>query len=286
MKEQENYDFDRIARAIKYIQKNFKQQPSLDDVAGEIAMSTSHFQRVFTQWAGVSPKKFLQFTTIEYAKEILTNTHASLLDTAQMTGLSGSGRLYDLFVNIEGMTPGEYKNGGENLSINYSFSDTPFGEVLIASTNKGVCRMEFVEDRNITLGLLYEQFPNAHFSCNKDAIQQRALIALTDGDVIQSERIRLHLKGSEFQLKVWNALLQIPLGGLASYSDIASKIQRPTASRAVGTAIGDNPVAFIIPCHRVIRSNGQLGNYHWGEERKASMIGWEAVRKDKLIHDQ
>ena len=244
MNEQKTLDYARIAQAIGYIRENFKRQPGLDEIAGEVALSTAHFQRMFTEWAGISPKKFLQYTSIEYAKRILNETHASLFDAAQETGLSGTGRLYDLFVNIEGMTPGEYKNGGESLSINYSFAKSPFGEIFIASTDK---------------------------------VQQNALFIFTQ-DWSKLKEIKLHLKGTDFQLKVWETLLKIPVGGLTTYGDIAVGINNPRACRAVGTAVGENPVAFLIPCHRVIRASGELGNYHWGEIRKTAMIGWEAAK--------
>ena len=276
MNEQKTLDYARIAQAIQYIRDNFKSQPGLDEIAHEVALSSAHFQRMFTDWAGISPKTFLQYTSIEYAKKILDQTHMSLFDTAHETGLSGTGRLYDLFVNIEGMTPGEYKNGGENLTINYSFAESPFGELFIASTSKGICCMEFVDDRETAYSSLLKKFPNARYTQLTDEIQQNALFIFTC-DWSRLKEIKLHLKGTDFQLKVWNALLRIPQGGLTTYGDIATEINNPKACRAVGTAIGENPVAFLIPCHRVIRSSGELGNYHWGEIRKTAIIGWEAA---------
>mgnify|MGYP000139364916 CR=1 FL=1 len=281
MNEQETLDYARIAQAIGYIRENFKRQPGLDEIAREVALSTAHFQRMFTEWAGVSPKKFLQYTSIEYAKKILDETHASLFDTAQETGLSGTGRLYDLFVNIEGMTPGEYKNGGENLSINYSFAKSPFGELFIASTNKGICCLEFADDHDAAFHSLLKKFPNATFTPAVDEMQQNALSIFTQ-DWRKLKDIKLHLKGTDFQLKVWETLLKIPVAGLTTYGDIAAGINNPKACRAVGTAVGENPVAFLIPCHRVIRSSGELGNYHWGEIRKTAIIGWEAAKNGYL----
>lgn len=278
MNEQKTLDYARIAQAIGYIKENFKKQPGLDEIAHEVALSTAHFQRMFTEWAGVSPKSFLQYTSIEYAKKILNETHVSLFDTALEVGLSGTGRLYDLFVNIEGMTPGEYKNGGESLSINYSFAESPFGEIFIASTRKGICCIEFADNREAAFNAILKKFPNAGFSQVADEAQQNALFIFTQ-DWSKLKEIKLHLKGTDFQLKVWDALLRIPRGGLTTYGDIATEINNPKACRAVGTAIGENPVAFLIPCHRVIRSTGELGNYHWGEIRKTAMIGWEAARK-------
>lgn len=277
MEKQENLDYARVAQAIEYIRNNFKQQPSLDEVAHEVALSTAHFQRMFTNWAGVSPKKFLQYTSIEYAKKVLDETHASLFNTAHTTGLSGTGRLHDLFVSIEGMTPGEYKNGGENLSIQYSFAESPFGELLVASTHKGICHMEFIDNRTTAAISLQKKFPNAKFIPTTDKLQENALSIFTQ-DWSRPEMVKLHLKGTDFQLKVWETLLKIPMGNLTTYGDIASEINNPKASRAVGTAVGTNPVAFLIPCHRVIRSTGTLGGYMWGEIRKTAIIGWEQAR--------
>lgn len=282
MNGQETLDYTCIAQAIEYIRANFKRQPRLDEVASEVALSGSRFQRIFTEWVGVSPKKFLQYTSIEYAKKILDETHASLFDAAMETGLSGTGRLYDLFVNIEGMTPGEYKNGGENLSINYSFAESPFGEILIASTEKGICCMEFADDHATAFDSLQKRFPRARYTQTVDGIQQNALFVFTQ-DWSRLKEIKLHLKGTDFQLKVWEVLLKIPAGGLITYGDIASQIDSPRACRAVGTAVGENPVAFLIPCHRVIRSSGELGNYHWGEVRKTAIIGWEAVKRESIL---
>jgi AraC family transcriptional regulator of adaptative response/methylated-DNA-[protein]-cysteine methyltransferase len=274
---QENLDYARIAGAIEYIRKNFKNQPALDDIAREVCLSPAHFQRMFTAWAGVSPKKFLQYISIKYAKKVLRES--TLFDTACETGLSGTGRLHDLFVNIEGMTPGEYKNGGESLSINYGFAESPFGEILVAATPKGICHMAFADDPSAAFDILQEKFPRARYRQMTDAIQQNALFIFTQ-DWSKLGEIRLHLKGTDFQLKVWETLLKIPTGRLTTYGDIASKLNNPNASRAVGTAAGDNPVAFLIPCHRVIRSSGELGGYHWGLVRKAAIIGWEAAKND------
>lgn len=275
MNTQKILDYARIAEAIEYIRENFRNQPGLEDIAQKVCLSPAHFQRLFTAWAGVSPKKFLQYMSIEYAKKVLKESTIS--DAAYETGLSGTSRLHDLFVNIEGMTPGEYKNGGENLSIHYSFSESPFGDIIVAATPKGVCHLAFTDDPKEAFHILQEKFPNARYSETVDAIQQNALFIFTQ-DWSKLGEIKLHLKGTAFQLKVWNALLEIPMGRLTTYGNIASKLNNPNASRAVGTAIGDNPVAFLIPCHRVIRSSGELGGYHWGLTRKAAIIGWEATR--------
>ncbi len=275
--EQEENNFSRIAEAIGYIKNNYKSQPGLEEVAEQIHVSPFHFQRLFTEWAGVSPKKFLQYITVEHAKKMLKENKATLFDTAFETGLSGTGRLHDLFINIEGMTPGEYKNGGENLLINYSFAESPFGNIIVASTSKGICHIAFAVDDQKALSDLQEHFPNAHFKQMVDLIQQNALFIFTH-DWEKLHQVKLHLKGTDFQLKVWETLLKIPLGQLSTYGRIAEKIKNPSASRAVGTAIGSNPVAFLIPCHRVIQSSGALGGYMWGTTRKTAIIGWEAAK--------
>ena len=276
MKEQEKTNFSRIAEAIDYIKDNFKAQPGLEEVAEKIHLSPFHFQRLFTEWAGVSPKKFLQYLTIEHAKKMLKENQATLFETAFETGLSGTGRLHDLFINIEGMTPGEYKNGGENLSINYSFAESPFGNILVASTPKGICHIAFADDEKKALEMLQKTFPNADYKQMVDLVQQNVLYIFTH-DWSKLNQVKLHLKGTEFQLKVWETLLKIPMGQLTTYGNIAKQLQQPNAARAVGTAIGDNPVAFLIPCHRVIQSTGVFGQYHWGGTRKTAMIGWEAA---------
>jgi AraC family transcriptional regulator, regulatory protein of adaptative response / methylated-DNA-[protein]-cysteine methyltransferase len=271
-------DYERIKKAIEFIHANFKEQPDLDAVAKEVYLSPFHFQRLFKEWAGVSPKKFLQYISLQHAKKLLE--HHTVLDTAYETGLSGSGRLHDLFINIEGMTPGEFKNGGEQLNINYSFAETPFGNIIVASTSKGVCHLAFADDEKAALQQLKMQFPNASFKQVVDKIQQNALFIFTQ-DWKDLSKIKLHLKGTAFQLKVWEALLKIPMGDVSTYSSIANQIKNPNASRAVGSAVGDNPVAFLIPCHRVIRSTGEFGQYHWGSVRKTAMLGWEAAKVNR-----
>jgi AraC family transcriptional regulator of adaptative response/methylated-DNA-[protein]-cysteine methyltransferase len=277
MTEQKNINYSRIEEAIDYIKANFKEQPNLDEVAKKVHLSPFHFQRLFSEWAGTSPKKFLQFTTVEYAKTLLKDNQATLFETAHETGLSGTGRLHDLFINIEGMTPAEYKNGGKNLAINYSFAESPFGNILVASTEKGICYMAFCNDETLALQILEGHFPNARFKQMVDLIQQNALYIFTH-DWTKLNQIKLHLKGTDFQLKVWQTLLKIPMGQLTTYGAIANKIENPNASRAVGTAIGNNPVAFLIPCHRVIQSTGTFGGYMWGTIRKTAIIGWEGTK--------
>src|SRR6185312_6577274 len=277
MKESEKTNFSRIEEAIAYINSNFKSQPSLDEIASNIHLSPFHFQRLFSEWAGVSPKKFLQYVSVEYAKNILRQNKSTLSDAAFETGLSGTGRLHDLFINIEGMTPGEYKNGGEDLLINYSYAESPFGNILVASTSKGICYMAFADDEMKAFKTLQNNFPNAAYKQMVDLVQQNALYIFTH-DWTKLNKIKLHLKGTPFQIKVWETLLKIPMGQLSTYGNIAKSIDNPKASRAVGSAIGDNPVAFLIPCHRVIQSTGNFGQYHWGNNRKTAMIGWEAAK--------
>lgn len=271
-------NYDRIEKAIHYIHAHFKTQPSLDEIAQAVHISPYHFQKIFTEWAGVSPKKFMQYISLGHAKELLKR-QSTLIDTAYGTGLSGTGRLHDLFVSIEGMTPGEFKNGGADLRINYCFAESPFGLVIVASTTKGICHMHFEEDESAALASLMSRFPKAHFQAADDAFQQDAL-HIFKKDWQQLDQIKLHLTGTPFQLKVWESLLRIPMGGLSTYGDIAKHIGRPKSSRAVGTAIGSNPVAFLIPCHRVIQSTGRLGGYMWGMDRKSAIIGWEAARTE------
>ncbi|MBD8490679.1 methylated-DNA--[protein]-cysteine S-methyltransferase [Echinicola sp. CAU 1574] len=280
MQSQEAITYQRVAEALQYLQENYKKQPSLEEVAGKSNLSPFHFQRIFTEWAGVSPKKFLQYISLGHAKRVLKNTSSNLIDASMAAGLSGPGRLHDLFIKIEGMTPGEYKNGGANLQINYSFATSPFGKVLLASTAKGICHISFFETEGFALKDLTDRYPNASFQESMEPIHQKAL-AIFDKDWSKVDQIKLHLKGTDFQLKVWESLLQIPMGKLSTYGQIAQHIQKPKASRAVGTAIGSNPVAYLIPCHRVIQSSGIFGGYMWDPRRKTAIIGWEAAMTDK-----
>jgi AraC family transcriptional regulator of adaptative response/methylated-DNA-[protein]-cysteine methyltransferase len=274
---QQTMNFNRIAEAINYIQNNFRQQPDLDEVAEKVHLSPAHFQKMFTDWAGTSPKKFLQYISIEHAKKILRGNNATLFDATFETGFSSTSRLHDLFIKVEGMTPSEYKNAGKDLHINYSFAESPFGNLIVASTQKGVCYMAFEDDEEKALNDLKTNFPNAAFKRKSDLMQQNALF-IFQNDWSKLPEIKLHLKGTGFQLKVWETLLKIPMGKLSTYGTVAAEIGKPAASRAVGTAIGSNPVAFLIPCHRVIQSTGAFGGYMWGNTRKAAIIGWEGAK--------
>lgn len=278
MEAQQEVDYKRIEKAIEFLKQNFKTQPSLEQAAEKVNLSPFHFQRMFQHWAGVSPKQFLQYLSAKHAKAILKQTGASLSDTAFETGLSGTGRLHDLFIKIEGMTPGEYKNGGELLVINYSFFDSPFGQLLVGSTAKGISYMAFADDsRTAALDLLFKTFPNASYKEQTDQVQEQA-VSVFRQDWQSPAQIRLHLKGTPFQIKVWETLLKIPAGGLTTYAELAATAGHKGASRAVGTAVGHNPIALLIPCHRVIKATGETGQYHWGNLRKQAIIGWEAAK--------
>lgn len=277
MRDNKTYQYNKIAEAITYIDDSFKEQPSLDAIAKHVNLSSFHFQRLFKDWVGISPKQYLKFISSSYAKNILRKKESSLLDTAFDIGLSSTSRLHDMFITIEGMTPGEYKNGGSALIINYSFAESPFGEIIVAATNKGICHLAFSEHNTLAFKELQAIFPNAKFHQKSDKFQQEAL-QIFHNNWTDLNEIKLHLKGTKFQLKVWEALLSIPYGNLSTYGEIAKNIEHPLASRAVGTAIGNNPIAYLIPCHRVIQKSGNIGGYHWNPIRKKAIIGWEASK--------
>jgi len=280
MSVQNEIDYSRIEKAIRFINENYTDQPSLEEIAAHVHVSPHHFQRMFKDWAGVSPKKFVQYLTLEYAKKALRESGETTLNTAHTAGFSGTSRLHDLFVTIEGMTPGEFKNGGEALSISYSFRESPFGRLLIASTPKGICRMAFEPDEQAGVTRLQNKFPAAQLSERIDENHEHAA-RIFDQDWSRLEEVKLHLSGTPFQLKVWECLLRIPQGTLTTYGNIAKNVCTVAASRAVGSAIGQNPIAYLIPCHRVIRSTGKFGEYRWGSTRKTALIGWEASRQDQ-----
>jgi AraC family transcriptional regulator of adaptative response/methylated-DNA-[protein]-cysteine methyltransferase len=280
METQHHADFQRIAEAINYIRSHFKEQPSLDKIADHVNISPSHFQRMFTNWAGTTPKKFLQYISLEHAKRMLRlDEESTLFDATYHTGLSSTSRLHDLFIGIEGMTPAEYKHGGRNLQIRYSFKESPFGHLIVASTIKGVCFIGFIDNEKDGLAQLTARFPNAGLIEGTDPMHDQVL-AIFRQDWTHLPQIKLHLKGTDFQLKVWEALLKIPMGRLSTYGLIAQELGNAGASRAVGTAIGSNPVAYLIPCHRVIQSTGAIGGYMWDPVRKTAMIGWEYAAND------
>lgn len=266
--------YQRIEQALVYLQENFQKQPSLEQVAEHVHISPFHLQRMFVEWAGLSPKKFTQYLTIDYAKQKLREG-ATTLQSAHESGLSGQGRLHDLFVSVLSMTPGEYAREGGKLTIYYSLHASPLGQMMIASTEKGICKISFGEETEM-LAELREEWSKAQFV--EDPARHKDWVTHMFDKEWTGERIPINLRGTPFQLQVWEALLRIPEGQLVSYGDIARAIGRPRASRAVGTAIGQNPVGYLIPCHRVIRSMGGFGGYRWNRHRKVTLLAWEASR--------
>lgn len=271
-------DYYRVEQAIRFLEQSFEQQPSLWEIAKNIGLSEFHFQRLFSRWVGISPKRFLQFLTKEYAKKMLLDSK-NVLDTTFDSGLSSPGRLYDLFVACEALTPGEYKRKGEGLTIIYGLQPSPFGECLLAVTERGICGLKFVKDqsREYLTGWLKKQWPRSILI--NDPSHVKPFIQKIFDFSADNEPAPLHLyvQGTNFQIKVWEALLKIPLGKAVSYEDIARHIGLPRASRAVGNAVGKNPIPFLIPCHRVIRKLGEFGHYGEGPWRKKAMLGWEAA---------
>ena len=274
------YTYGQIARAIEHLTTSFRDQPSLANLADQANVSEFHFQRLFTEWAGVSPKKFSQYLTLEHAKNQL-RTGAPLAATAHDAGLSGTGRLHDLFVTIEGVTPGQFKQAGSGLTLNYGVFDSPFGTYVLGTINEKIALLHFLAEPETPEAVVMAAWPEAKLTHNPQALSPlTAAIFSTIGTTPSAPEKPLHvlMRGSAFQLKVWEALLKIPEGRLVSYDQIANAIGQPTASRAVGTAIGNNPIGYLIPCHRVIKKTGIFGGYRWGPERKQAMLGWEAAR--------
>ncbi len=286
--------YQLIEQAIQFIEANVNRQPDLNEIAASIGLSEYHFQRLFTHWTGISPKRFMQFLTKEYAKKLL-NQSENLLDTTHQVGLSSLGRLHDLFVSTEAVTPGEYKSGGAGLTIHYGIHPTPFGKCLIATTERGICQLGFVqtsegnvidhlvanwqqakmiEDYNHTAPLIARIFqaqrpvPTRETDSASDKVDQP---------------LKLHLRGTNFQIKVWEALLNIPSGAVTTYAHIAKQIGKPNALRAVGSAVGHNPIAYLIPCHRVIRKSGDFGNYLYGSARKKVILAKEFVAANEVF---
>ncbi len=281
MRRQDELNYDRIAKAIEFIQQHHVRQPSLEDIAQHVGVSQFHFQRMFNDWAGVTPKNFLQFINVSYAKRLLRESQATLFDTAESIGLSSTSRLHDLFIRIEGMTPREYKQGASQLALNYSFHESRFGKLIIVSTQKGICLIHFIDNAEQGLQLLKSHYPNAVLVADEIENHINAT-EIINGNWTRPKEIKLHVRGTDFQLKVWEALLKIPYGKLSTYGSIAEEINKPSAARAVGTAIGSNPVAYLIPCHRVIQASGKSGGYMWGPTRKTALLGWEACEINDL----
>lgn len=274
--------YQQIERAIGFLLAN-PQGRDLASLANHLDLSSSHLQRLFSEWAGVSPKKFCQFLTLEHAKLLLRDSNTTLIDAALSTGLSGTGRLHDLFITIEAMTPGEFKDGGRSLVIDYSFHMSQLGPVLVASTQKGICHLQFLDDYTADddnnkreIDQLQSNYPQAKLTQRITELHQEAIKALNE-PTFMSKPLHLHIKGTSFQIKVWQALLKIPSGQLSTYAQIAQQIGQPSACRAAGTAIGKNPIAVLIPCHRVIQATGAIGGYRWNPTRKSALIARESA---------
>jgi AraC family transcriptional regulator, regulatory protein of adaptative response / methylated-DNA-[protein]-cysteine methyltransferase len=277
--ERELTDYGRIAAAIEYVEQHTQQQPGLKEIADHVGLSEYHFQRLFTRWAGISPKRFLQFLTVQHAKQLLSASH-SVLDATYDSGLSSPGRLHDLFINLEAMTPGEYKRQGAGLVIRYGFHESPFGEFLLAMTERGICNLLFVYEythEEIVAAMTAEW---AQAELVKDTAVTTPIAARIFNNSAEPADMPLTLlvKGTNFQVSVWRALLQLEAGTAVSYGTIAKMIGNPQAVRAIGTAVGSNPIAYLIPCHRVIRQVGGFGQYRWGSTRKKAILGWESAR--------
>jgi len=270
-------DYDLVRRSLAYLTDNWRDQPSLDRLAERSGMSPHHLQRVFTRWAGISPKAFLQAITIDHARELLRDS-ASILDTAYEVGLSGPGRLHDLFVTHEGMSPGAYKARGKGLTISYGFHDCPFGRALVMMTDQGLCGLAFADpgDEKLALADMMARWPEAFYVEEKDRTSLAAEQIFNPGQWAADRPLRVVFIGSDFEIRVWETLLRIPLGKATTYSDIAQHLGKPAAARAVGTAVGKNPISFVVPCHRVLGKSGGLCGYHWGLTRKRAILGWEA----------
>jgi len=275
---QQHQDYLRIEKAIRFLEDNFRSRPDLDQIAESVNLSRYHFARLFKRWAGITPVGFLQTLTLEYAKQKLAESK-NLLDVSLDAGLSGPGRLHDLFVTLDAMTPGEFKRMGSGLRIRYGFAQSPFGECLLAATERGICFLGFVDKGNRPASLiqLKQTWPGSVFVEDPDHIRP-TLSRIFDGRAGRdSEPFHLHVKGTNFQVNVWRALLAIPSGSLFSYQDIAKRAGRPSATRASANAIALNPVSFLIPCHRVITKSGRIHQYRWGTARKKAILAWEAA---------
>jgi len=277
--------YARIERAIGFLRAHRDEQPELGDLAAHIGLSPSHAQRLFSRWAGISPKRFLQYLTVEHAKQLMEQT-GDMMSLSLNVGLSGPGRLHDLFVNMEAMSPGEFKRAAAGIEMRYGFGATPFGQALVVSTSRGICHLSFVErqDPGAALRVLQQVWPDA--SMEEDPAGSTALLARIFAPRAAGEGgLSLWVCGSNFQIQVWRALLQIPFAGLLSYQQLAVFLGRPQAARAVGNAVARNRIAFLVPCHRVLRGSGEFGIYHWGTARKAAICGWEAAAIDAAARD-
>jgi AraC family transcriptional regulator of adaptative response/methylated-DNA-[protein]-cysteine methyltransferase len=279
-------DYQRIANVIWFLDRHHTEQPNLTKLASIAELSPFHFHRLFSTWAGVTPKDFLQCLTLEHVKQLLIGG-SNVFDAAFDAGLSGPGRLHDLCVTLEAASPGEMKNGGAGMQIDYGFAETPFGEALIAETKRGICHLSFVDDgRNRARDVLNSQWPNAKLNRNDARVAELAAKIFSRNHASDRPLLRAFVQGTSFQLRVWRALLRLPAGFLTSYGRIAQAIGQAQAARAVGSAVGANPIAFIIPCHRVIRETGALGHYQWDPIRKRAILGWEISTRAQIANSQ
>jgi AraC family transcriptional regulator of adaptative response/methylated-DNA-[protein]-cysteine methyltransferase len=275
--EKQTHDYELVKHTLAFISENWRDQPSLDTLADQAGLSATHLQRLFTRWAGLSPKAFLQAVTLDHAREILRDS-ASILDASYELGLSGPGRLHDLFVTHEGMSPGTYKVRGRGLNIQYGFHDCPFGRALILITSEGLAGLAFADEgkEKSALADMTSRWPEATYTENPAATASYAKRIFESERWKSDQPLRIVFIGSDFEIRVWETILRIPFGKASTYSDIASHIGKPKAARAVGSAVGKNPISFVVPCHRVLEKSGGLGGYHWGLTRKRAILGWEA----------
>ncbi|MEM9357924.1 MAG: bifunctional helix-turn-helix domain-containing protein/methylated-DNA--[protein]-cysteine S-methyltransferase [Pseudomonadota bacterium] len=273
-------DYEAVRQAIVFLSENWADQPDLETLSRELDLSPAHCQKLFKRWCGLSPKEFLQAITLDHARGLLEGS-GSVLDCAYDVGLSGSGRLHDLFIDHEAMTPGDYKRRGEGIGVYYGFHPSPFGDTLLLATDRGVAGLAFVNEdigqtRSDALMDMMQRWPRAQFTEAPKKTAPLVKRIFNAAEWSPEQPVRLVLIGTDFEVRVWEALLKIPMGQAVSYTDIAKHIGKPSASRAVGSAVGRNPISFVVPCHRVLRTDGSLGGYHWGLTRKRAMIGWEA----------
>ena len=276
-------DYERVASVIRFLDRHHTEQPDLAVLSEAVGLSSFHFHRLFSTWAGVTPKDFLQCLTLEHVKQLLFDGH-NVFDAAIDAGLSGAGRLHDLCVTLEAASPGEMKSGGAGLEIDFGFGQTPFGEALIAETKRGICHLSFTEDggRTDSRNLLASEWPDAKLRRADARVAELAAKIFNHDRAAKSDRpLRVFVRATKFQLRVWRALLRVPAGSLTTYGRLAEAIGKSQAARAVGSAVGANPIAFIIPCHRVIRETGALGHYHWDPVRKRAIVGWELSSRDR-----
>lgn len=276
--QQQALDYQRIAKAIEYIRDQFQKPTNLREIAAHVNMSPFHFHRMFSEWAGTTPRRFLNFVRLALAKELIKEHQLSVYDAYLESGVSSTSALHRLFIQIEGMSPAAFKKAGKGLTIHYSLHPTPFGTCIVASTPIGICYMSFSDNANQAVQELRAEFKYATIVAGNPPTHEEAVSIFTFLDDGNIRSIKLHLKGSPFQLKVWEALLKIPAGNVCSYGQIADVIGQPSASRAVGTAIGQNLVGYLIPCHRVIQASGALGGYRWDLTRKLALLGWEQTK--------